>query len=679
MVRRKLSKVQSRELRVVFWALLLLTLNSQLSTSLLGQQTPGPIFSVNSKAVQGVGPGDYSYGLTVDLYVSPTGSDTTGDGTIGNPYQTIGRALKDIPLFVSHHYIVHLAAGTYRELVDLSGRYFGGKITSSAGVETNLSDAAIELQGDPLDPDSYVISGADAGAPTVPVRSYVVKAASANFILSGISLQYGDVSGLLQAGGRGEIRSCTVRHFTSPSMRAALRFHDHAFANLTGNNTISDVSHGIFADIFSYVTGGTVSDTVNISGVTSGPGIEAGEDGAVELSPTTNITGTNVPGSAGVFPWEGGTIILIGASIDSFDKCIEAEAGNVYIDTPSLSNCTTGVQASWRSQIDWYVSNPTFTNVPTPYALSQGSRVLGPGLNLIDGTLVSTGAIDLNAGGANQSITLTPSGNGQVVVPGSSGSGMLLRAGPDASSFSSTLQGYLNGGATETRSLNPSGGGYTGLLSALQSNATSFQTALYAVAESTNSSTRGAFSTQENDVYLSGIGDVTGASAYYSLVSMQGSGTATNIAGFWAGTNTKTSGTVQNNYGIYVADQIGVGTNNYAIYTAGNAPAKFGGAVIAGLNTVSFSATPTFDASLGNTQKITLTGNVTSSTLANASAGEQIHFFVCQDASGGHTFAWPSNLTGGMTVSSAGSTCSAQSFIFDGTNAYALSPGVTNM
>lgn len=96
------------------------------------------------------------------------------------------------------------------------------------------------------------------------------------------------------------------------------------------------------------------------------------------------------------------------------------------------------------------------------------------------------------------------------------------------------------------------------------------------------------------------------------------------------------------------------------------------------LNTVSFSATPAFDASLGNTQQITLTDNVTSSTLVNASAGEFLYFIICQDATGGRTFAWPANLKGGMTIGATAGTCSAQAFIFNGSNAYALTPGVAN-
>jgi hypothetical protein len=101
--------------------------------------------------------------------------------------------------------------------------------------------------------------------------------------------------------------------------------------------------------------------------------------------------------------------------------------------------------------------------------------------------------------------------------------------------------------------------------------------------------------------------------------------------------------------------------------------------VVSGLNVVTFSATPTFDASLGNTQKITLTDNVTSSALSNAATGQTLTFVVCQDSTGGRTFVWPSTVLGGVTIGSTASKCSAEDFIFDGTNAYAVSPGATNM
>ena len=90
---------------------------------------------------------------------------------------------------------------------------------------------------------------------------------------------------------------------------------------------------------------------------------------------------------------------------------------------------------------------------------------------------------------------------------------------------------------------------------------------------------------------------------------------------------------------------------------------------------VSYTAMPTFDAGAANTFKITLNGNVTSSKLTNATAGEQLNFIVCQDTPGGRSFAWPANVKGAVLGTKA-STCSTQSFVFDGTSAYAITAGI---
>jgi hypothetical protein len=93
------------------------------------------------------------------------------------------------------------------------------------------------------------------------------------------------------------------------------------------------------------------------------------------------------------------------------------------------------------------------------------------------------------------------------------------------------------------------------------------------------------------------------------------------------------------------------------------------------LTTVSFSATPTFDASTASTFKLTLTGNVTSSTLSNAVAGEPINIEICQDATGGRTFVPPANVQGWVTIPSGASACIMQDLVYDGTNAVASSAG----
>lgn len=168
-----------------------------------------------------------------------------------------------------------------------------------------------------------------------------------------------------------------------------------------------------------------------------------------------------------------------------------------------------------------------------------------------------------------------------------------------------------------------------------------------------------------------------GAKAYTfgaSALSVPGSVTSAGAISVSAGGTNQNVTLTPSGTGFTVLNgNVGVGTSTPVQKLDVN------GAVRSALNTVVFSTTPAFDASLGNAQKITLTGNVTGSTLINASAGEEIDFIVCQDSTGGRTFVWPANLKGGMTIGSTASKCSAQSFVFDGSNAYASSPGVTNL
>lgn len=92
---------------------------------------------------------------------------------------------------------------------------------------------------------------------------------------------------------------------------------------------------------------------------------------------------------------------------------------------------------------------------------------------------------------------------------------------------------------------------------------------------------------------------------------------------------------------------------------------------------------PTFDAGVADVFQVTLSDNVAESSLINASPGQQLTFLICQDSSGGHSFQWPTNFSGGMTLqyllaSSTRSTCAVQSFVYNGAMAFALSPGSLN-
>jgi hypothetical protein len=95
--------------------------------------------------------------------------------------------------------------------------------------------------------------------------------------------------------------------------------------------------------------------------------------------------------------------------------------------------------------------------------------------------------------------------------------------------------------------------------------------------------------------------------------------------------------------------------------------------------TVAFGKTLTFDLSAAGTQSVTLTGNVTASTLTNMQDGQTVSFLICQDSVGGRSFKWPANVVGGMQIGVAPGKCSAQSFVSDGSKLYATTPGVPNM
>jgi hypothetical protein len=85
-------------------------------------------------------------------------------------------------------------------------------------------------------------------------------------------------------------------------------------------------------------------------------------------------------------------------------------------------------------------------------------------------------------------------------------------------------------------------------------------------------------------------------------------------------------------------------------------------------STVGFSATPTFTATNTGSFVITLTGNVTSSTLSGGATGQQVVFVIKQDGAGAHTFVWPTNMKGTGTIAGTVNGYNVQSFTYDGTN-----------
>lgn len=197
-----------------------------------------------------------------------------------------------------------------------------------------------------------------------------------------------------------------------------------------------------------------------------------------------------------------------------------------------------------------------------------------------------------------------------------------------------------------------------------------------------------------NTVWAGPTGGSPAAPAFRALVAadlagISGIGTVTSVAATLSGGALFTAG-------VTGSPIISSGTLAFTFAFANQAanlviasPASGGsGAVVAralvaadlcGVLPVSFSATPVFNAGSFAlpTFTITLTGNVTSSTVSNPVAGQTITFIITQDGTGSRTFTWPANFKGASTIAPDANNISVQSFVYDGANFRAIGAGST--
>jgi hypothetical protein len=95
---------------------------------------------------------------------------------------------------------------------------------------------------------------------------------------------------------------------------------------------------------------------------------------------------------------------------------------------------------------------------------------------------------------------------------------------------------------------------------------------------------------------------------------------------------------------------------------------------------IPYSNGPVFDLSSGASAfSMTLTGDVVQPAFNNLSDGQTVSVILCQDDHGYHRFQWPSNVLGGMAMLETPGRCAAQSFVSDGLQLLATSPGVQDL
>ncbi len=84
------------------------------------------------------------------------------------------------------------------------------------------------------------------------------------------------------------------------------------------------------------------------------------------------------------------------------------------------------------------------------------------------------------------------------------------------------------------------------------------------------------------------------------------------------------------------------------------------------IQTIAYATSINFDASIAGEFDLTLTGNVSSSTLNNVVAGQLLVFVITQDATGNRTFAWPANISNPGAIAPQAGVTSLQMFLVRG-------------
>lgn len=186
----------------------------------------------------------------VAIYVTKTGNDTTGDGTLANPYLTIGKGLEELVNWVSPNtMLLHIGAGTYTENVNVPRELAG----------------VVDIQGDSSNPDNVVISAANPNLPALTISG------TAKFYLRGIKVQGAtNTYGVFVDRGDLTIYYCKFynnQYGVSAYNNSKINFvyTSTGASSIDGNNIGS--SYGILADFNSVMN---IGQAITISNVAIG-------------------------------------------------------------------------------------------------------------------------------------------------------------------------------------------------------------------------------------------------------------------------------------------------------------------------------------------------------------------------------------------------------------------------
>ncbi|MFA5937074.1 MAG: tail fiber domain-containing protein [Candidatus Paceibacterota bacterium] len=311
--------------------------------------------------------------ITTTIYVDATnGNDSTGDGSVSLPYQTITKAISVLPDVILNNYTIQLAPGIYRETVTIT------KILGSL-------TAKLIIKGDSINPNSYRITGADAGAETTRVRYRGVYINSVPFLVSlqGLLVDYTRWAILVNNASL-ELKNVNINNafwginvYDNSSVDFPLDADSLGYLSTVNITNITSGGYGIYLSqnntisaMGNYATINITGDA-NMAGIYSNIGTLNGDlDDAI-----INITATSKGAdSVGMFCNHPCNIHNIVANITNFDIGIGGLNSWIDLDSgTSFNNVTTAIKSVGGSIID--VDATTFTSVTTKYMSQYGGVI----------------------------------------------------------------------------------------------------------------------------------------------------------------------------------------------------------------------------------------------------------------------------------------------------------------
>ena len=116
---------------------------------------PELVFANGDVIMVGTGSGgsEGSESIPSDIYIATTGDDTTGDGSVGNPYLTLAKALSVLPNELDSDCTVHIADGTYAEAIEVRRFHTHDCLLKITGNTT--TPASVAFTGTVTESDSF--------------------------------------------------------------------------------------------------------------------------------------------------------------------------------------------------------------------------------------------------------------------------------------------------------------------------------------------------------------------------------------------------------------------------------------------------------------------------------------------------------------------------------------------